>query len=187
MNCSLVCILESGFIPTPIIYLRLFRVAAVSGQRLANLTKEKLTKMRTDQSFDHFYATVARKSEGQVGEPTLPRKRRTPVRLVHQAIPKLPKITLEGSIVRLLILSSVLSISVSSYAQMETTLLVKAANGDDYEAEFKLLKASYSEDVDTGALPEQLSILEVMLKEKVSCFDEILFPVSEVSRNKRSS
>ena len=70
---------------------------------------------------------------------------------------------------------------------METTLLVKAANGDDYEAEFKLLKASYSEDVDTGALPGQLSILEVMLKEKVSCFDEILFPVSEVSRNKRSS
>ena len=31
------------------------------------------------------------------------------------------------------------------------TLLVKAANGDDYE--FKLLEASYREDVDTGALP----------------------------------
>ena len=41
------------------------------------------------------------------------------------------------------------------------TLLVKAANGDDYEAEFKFLEASYREDVDTGAL--QLSILEVML------------------------
>ena len=33
------------------------------------------------------------------------------------------------------------------------TLLVKAANGDDYEAEFKFLEASYREDVDTGALP----------------------------------
>ena len=33
------------------------------------------------------------------------------------------------------------------------TLLVKAANGDDYEVEFKFLEASYREDVDTGALP----------------------------------
>ena len=29
------------------------------------------------------------------------------------------------------------------------TLLVKAANGDDYEAEFKFLEASYSTDVDS--------------------------------------
>ena len=40
------------------------KVAAISGQRLANLTKETLTKMRTDQSFDHFYANFVRKSEG---------------------------------------------------------------------------------------------------------------------------
>ena len=33
------------------------------------------------------------------------------------------------------------------------TLLVKAGNGDHYEAEFKFLEASYREDVDTGALP----------------------------------
>ena len=51
-------------------------MAAVSGQRLANLTK-----IRIDQGFDHFYANVARKSEGLLGEPTLPRKRNTPVRL----------------------------------------------------------------------------------------------------------
>ena len=48
-----------------------------------------------------------------------------------------------GRIMRALILSSVLSTSAlirkasaSSYAQMET-LFVKAANGDDYESEFK--------------------------------------------------
>ena len=33
------------------------------------------------------------------------------------------------------------------------TLLVKAANGDDYEADFKFLEASYGEDDDAGALP----------------------------------
>ena len=80
--------------------------------------------------------------------------------LAHQANPKLPNITLEGSIKRLLIVSAIYQESFSSYAQMDT-VLVKAANGDDYEAEFKFLEASYREDVDTGAL--QLSILEVML------------------------
>ena len=38
------------------------KVAAVSGQRLANLTKETLTKIPTsDQSVNHFYANVSRK------------------------------------------------------------------------------------------------------------------------------
>ena len=40
------------------------------------------------------------------------------------------------------------------------------------------MEAPYSEDVDTGVLPGQLSILEVMLKEeKISSFDEILLAV----------
>ena len=51
-----------------------------------------------------------------------------------------------------LIVSAIYQESFSSYAQMET-LLVKAGNGDHYEAEFKFLEASYREDVDTGALP----------------------------------
>ena len=166
------------------------KMAAVSGQRLANLTKETLTKMRTDQSFDYFYANVARKSEGEgVGEPTLRRKRRSPARLeVGSGAPSYPT-TAKDYFRRVyyeaidLIVSAIdqrfNQESFSSYAQMET-LLVKAANGEDYEAEFKFLEASYSEDVDTGALPGQLSTLEVMLKEeKISCFDEILLAVSK--------
>ena len=51
-----------------------------------------------------------------------------------------------------LIVSAIYQESFSSYAQMET-LLVKAVNGDQYEAEFKFLEVSYREDVDTGALP----------------------------------
>ena len=58
-------------------------MAAVSGQglALANLTKETLTKTPSDQSFDHFYANISRKSEGLLGKPTLPRKRCTSTRL----------------------------------------------------------------------------------------------------------
>ena len=67
-------------------------MAAVSGQRLANLTKGTLTKIRTDQRFDHFYANVARKSEGLLGEPTLPRKRHTSARLeVGAGAPSYPQ------------------------------------------------------------------------------------------------
>ena len=53
--------------------------------------------------------------------------------------------------------------------------LVKAANGDDYEAEFIFLKHHTAKSVkDTGVLSGHRSILEVMLKEeKISCFDEI--------------
>ena len=57
------------------------KMAAVIGQRLPKLTKKTLTKFRTDESFDHFYADVACKSEGLLSEPTLPRKRCTLVRL----------------------------------------------------------------------------------------------------------
>ena len=68
------------------------KMAAVSGQRLANLTKGTLTKIRIDQSFDHFYANVARKSEGLLGEPTLPRKRHTSARLeVGAGAPSYPQ------------------------------------------------------------------------------------------------
>ena len=56
-------------------------MAAVSGQRLENLSKETLTKTARGQSFDHFYGNVSRKSKGLLGEPTLPRKRCTSARL----------------------------------------------------------------------------------------------------------
>ena len=37
--------------------------------------------MQVHQSFDHFYPNVARKSEGLLVKPTLPRKRHTSARL----------------------------------------------------------------------------------------------------------
>ena len=67
-------------------------MAAVIGQRLPRLTKKTLTKFRTDESLDHFYADVACKSEGLLSEPTLPRKRRTLVRLeVGAGAPSYPQ------------------------------------------------------------------------------------------------
>ena len=69
LTFSLVCILESGFIPTPMIYLKILRVLrrwllSVGDSARQIKTKETLQKMRTYQSFDHLYANVVRKSEG---------------------------------------------------------------------------------------------------------------------------
>ena len=115
-------------------------------------------KNASDQSFDHFYANISRKSEGLLGKRTLPRKRCTSARLeVGASTPSYPQ-TAKDYFRRVsyeaidIIVSAIYQESFSSCAQMDT-LLMKAANGDDYEAEFKFLEASYREDIDTGALP----------------------------------
>ena len=65
---------------------------------------------------------------------------------MHQSTPKLPTITLQGSIVYEaidLFVSALYQESFISYVQMETLLV----NGDDYEADFKFLEvSSYRED-----------------------------------------
>ena len=117
----------------------------------SDVTNETLTKVRTDPSFDHCspgWRTDASKKatrSGQTGgwcwctRAISPNCQRSLLRRVHyEAID--------------LIVSAIdqrfNQESFSSYAQMET-FLVKAANGDDYEAEFQILEASCSKDVDS--------------------------------------
>ena len=56
------------------------RMSAVSGKRVAGLTKEVLQKMRDDISFKSFYDTVLLKSKNypSMTEPMLPRRSRAP-------------------------------------------------------------------------------------------------------------
>ena len=141
--------------------------------------------MPSGQSFDHFYATISRKREGLLGKPTLPRidalRPDWRLVLVHQANPKLPKITLEGSIVRILILSSVLSIRKASVPTprwrpswlklLMVTTMRQSSCFLKHHTEKMLIQGRY--------LGMQLSILEVMLQEKIACFDEILLALSK--------
>ena len=77
---------------------------------------------------------------------------------MHQATPKLPRDQFRRvcydaiDLIVSAIDQSFNQESFRSYARMET-LLVKTANGDDYDTELKFLEASYSEGVDTEALP----------------------------------
>lgn len=169
------------------------KMAAVSGKRLANLTKETLSKMR--DHFDLFYHTVVQKSEGLVDEPKLPRKRRAPARLeVGTGAPGYPqtakdhyrRIYYEGiDLVVNAIDSRFNQESFDSYAKMES-LLVKAANGEDFDAEMKFLEDKYGDDVNTGALPGQLGVVDVLVKEAVCCFDDILCELKKLSQPERS-
>ena len=57
-------------------------MAALSGKPLANLTKETLTKMRIDQSFDVFYPiTLPARVKAWLAIQRLQEERRTSARL----------------------------------------------------------------------------------------------------------
>ena len=129
-------------------------MAAVSGQLLENLTKKTLTKIRTNQSFDHFYANVAHKPWRPGGQTNASKKTTHSGQTWGWCWCTKPSPNCQRSLsgrfyyelARLFILSSGLSISaLIRKASVPTprwkpSSVVKAANGDDYEAEFSFLK-----------------------------------------------
>ena len=57
------------------------RRSAVQGQRLAELTKQTIQKMRTDDDFEDFFCLVKKKADSlqtEISEPSLPRRRKAP-------------------------------------------------------------------------------------------------------------
>ena len=146
--------------------------------------------MPSDQSFDHFYANISRKSEGLLGKPTLLRKRCTSARLdVGAGTPSYSQ-TAKDHFRRvcyvLLILSSVLSIRKASaptprqtpswLKQLMVTTMRQSSSFLKHHSEKMLIQARYP--------GMQLSIQQVMLQEKIACFDEMLKAESEVSKTR---
>ena len=108
--------------------------------------------------------------------------------LAHQANAKLPKITLEGSIMRLLILSSVLSIrKASAPTPRWTPSWLKLLMVTTMRQSSSFLKHHTAEMLIQGRyLGMQLSILKVLLKEKISCFEESCWRCQSFQNQKRS-
>ena len=116
-----------------------------------HVTNETLTKMRTDQSFDHCspgWRTDTSKKAKRSGQTRgwccctwaiSPNCQRSLLRRVYDEAIDLIVSAIDQRFNQE---------SFSSYAQLET-FLVKAANGNDYEAEFKILEASYGKGVDS--------------------------------------
>ena len=62
--------------------LQSMKMSAVSGRRLAQLTKSVPESIRNDESFSPFYSVVlCRSKDHAISDPVLPRKRRAPARI----------------------------------------------------------------------------------------------------------
>ncbi|CAB4034968.1 zinc finger MYM-type 1-like [Paramuricea clavata] len=168
------------------------KMCAASGQRLANLTKEVLQKIRSDESFILYYEAILIKSKNipSISEPTLPRKRRAPARFeIGTGMPSYP--TTSQDYYRQIYFECIDFMinaieqrfnqpSFSVYEQMESFLL-KVLNDQDYSTELQFLEDNYSGDLDIGALKSQLEIFKLLLKDAdCVCFYDMLVKIREL-------
>lgn len=142
------------------------RMSAVSGQRLAQLTKSVLESIRNDYSFSAFYSIVLRKSKDHaISDPLLPRKRRAPARIEvgsgQPTFPETPKDHYRRIYFEVidLIVNAIeqrfSQPSFTAYEKMES-LLLKGINGESYTAELDYMKVSYNDDINFDSLKAQL-------------------------------
>lgn len=120
-------------------------MSAVSGQRLAQLTKSVLESIRNDDSFSAFYSAVLCKGKDHtIPDPPLPRKRLAPARIeVRSGQPTFPE-TLKHHYHHIyfeaidLIVNAIeqrfSQPSFAAYEKMES-LLLKGINAESYTAE----------------------------------------------------
>ena len=170
------------------------KMSAISGQRLANLTKKVLQELRNEQCFKLFYENVSKRAKNHefIDEPSLSRKRRRPARYEEgTGEPTFPE-TAEDEFRRIyfealdLIVHSIdLRFSQPSFKAYEKleSLLLKALVSSDFEDEFNYLKQHYDGDVDSFTLLSQLRLLPVIFKEDISnivCFDDFLQKVKQL-------
>ena len=174
------------------------RMSAVSGQRLAQLTKSVLESIRNDDSFSAFYSIVLRKSKDHaISDPLLPRKRRAPARIEvgsgQPTFPETPKdhyrrIYFEAiDLIVNAIEQRFSQPSFTAYEKMES-LLLKGINGESYTAELDYMKVSYKDDINFDSLKAQLQVLRQILKDKgaMECFDDVLCEVKKLPKEERS-
>ncbi|XP_065191909.1 zinc finger MYM-type protein 1-like [Sycon ciliatum] len=148
-------------------------MSAAEAQKIARLTVDTITKMRTENSFSMFWeATVAKRHQFDVSEPQLPRKRKRPQRYEGGDEPAYHPSSPEGHYRQLYyeVLDSAKS-SIQTrfnqkgfaiYTQMEN-LLLKSAKGVDATDEFKAVTELYGEDLDSNLLLTQFSLLQTQL------------------------
>ena len=127
------------------------KMSAVSGQRVANVTKQVLEKMRNNECFKSFYDTVLVKSKQHpsVSEPALPRQRRAPSRFeIGTGAPSYPttpqdhyrRVYFEA--IDLMVNAIDLRFNQASYRVYEKmeSFLVKCLNCQDYSTELRYLE-----------------------------------------------
>ena len=174
------------------------KMSAVSGQRVANVTKQVLEKMRNNECFKSFYDTVLVKSKQHpsVSEPALPRQRRAPSRFeIGTGAPSYPttpqdhyrRVYFEA--IDLMVNAIDLRFNQASYRVYEKmeSFLVKCLNCQDYSTELRYLETNYKDDVNVGTLNAQLEIFKLLMKEgEFTCLDDIQAKMKTFSEAEKS-
>ena len=161
------------------------KMSAVSGKRVAVLTKEVLKKIRDDMSFNSFYDAVLLKSKNypSMTEPMLPRRTRAPRRIEIGTGDPTYRATARDYYRRIYFEAIDQRFDqpiFDTYARMES-LLLNTLNSQDNSTELQFMKQFYDDDVDIEMLTAQMEILKVLLKDgDFLCFDDIMVKIKEL-------
>ena len=150
-------------------------LSAAEGQRLASLTLDVLKSLRDEDNFKNFYACVLKdQASFQINGPTLPRKRRTPHRLLigtssgdfhsdpedryRQMYYKSLDFVLQA------ITDRFDQPGYRVYLNLQE-LLLKACKGETYEDQLETVLDIYKDDLSKPELEAQLPLLKPLCKE----------------------
>lgn len=174
-------------------------LSATNAKEIANLTVQALKNIRSDECFKSFYETTLSKKERfheDVGEPEVPRKRKTPARFEHgSGVPSFPE-SAEDLYRR--IYFEVLDLMISAiedrfkqpgfaaYSQLED-LLLKCLKSEDISDQVNYVRDNYADDINVQQLLPQLDVFKVMIdkdgnRPTVTCFQDILDSVKNFSQ-----
>ena len=171
---------------------RIQDLKALSGKRVACLTKDVLQKIRNDTSFRSFYDVVLLKSKScpSMSGPMLPRRIHAPRRIeIGTGEPTYP-VTAQYYYRRIYFEAIDLMMNVidqrfdqpsfDTYANRKS-LLIKTLNSRDKSEELKFMEKLYNDDVNISVLTAQMEILKVLLKDgDYFCFDDIIVKIKEL-------
>ena len=147
-------------------------ISAAEGQKLAGMTIKVLSKIRSSEQFELFWASVTKKASTlDIEEPSLPRNRKRPKRYDSESEQYCP-ITIEEHFRKHFFeildfaINSTKSrfdqLGYSSYKKVES-LLIKSVSNEDFTEEFEFVTSFYSGDINATALKTQLDALAAQI------------------------
>ena len=152
------------------------QLSAAEGNRAALLKCDTLSALRTDPEFTKFWDSVQTKlNDVDVGEPVLPRRRKTPRRLeVGSGEPHFPETVQDYYRAQYFEALDLLISCIKDrfdqpgyriYSKLET-LVLNASNGVEFMAEFDEVMHLYDKDFDRELLKSQLDILKTHFSDR---------------------
>ena len=169
--------------------------SAAEGQLIADMTKRTISSLRNNTEFDLFWKKVAKmKDEVDVDEPGLPRKRRMPARYETGSAPAEFHSTPESFFRQIyfeaidLLVEAISDrfdqVGYRTYQHLES-LVLKAANKEDYQYELDFVADFYGSDLDKSLLDLQLKILGQNMEKKGAYISDIRNYFSTCSSSER--